>query len=150
MFIKKEIVLKTNKSDRNYLSITEMKLEEYNKYLEENGEISLEISFYKTKEDKKLNKKVDTYTIKIKSLKKMGVRSYNKRDSKKHTYRVKYSGEKVKEKKSINEKLTDFLIKYTNPYIPKFGSFGFLDKSTRGDIKDNISVKISKKISNIF
>ena len=48
MLIKKVVVLDTNKSDKNYLSMTEDKLEEYNKYLEENGEIDLMISLYKT------------------------------------------------------------------------------------------------------
>ena len=80
MLIKKAVVLDTNKSDKNYLSMTEDKLEEYNKYLEENGEIDLMISLYKTNQDKKMGNKSSIYTYTIKSFKKMGVRSYNKKD----------------------------------------------------------------------
>ena len=155
MLIKKAVVLETNKSDKNYLSMTEDKLEEYNKFLEENGDIDLMISLYKTNEDKKLGNISSIYTYTIKSFKKMGVRSYNKKDPSKNTYRVKYSNKKVEkkveEKKSVNIKLSDFLSRYSNNYIPKpLGSLGFLDMSILGDIKDNISDNISKKSSNMF
>lgn len=155
MLIKKAVVLDTNKSDKNYLSMTEDKLEEYNKYLEENGEIDLMISLYKTNEDKKLGNKSSIYTYTIKSFKKMGVRSYNKKDPSKNTYRVKYSNEKVEkiveEKKTVNKNLTNFLLRYTGDYLPKpLGGLGLFDMSILGDIKDNISDNISKKSSNIL
>lgn len=151
MLIKKEVVLETNKSDKNYLSMTETKLEELNKYLEEHGEISLMVSLYKTNEDKKSGNKSSVYTYTIKSLKKMGVRNYNKKDPSKNTYRVKYSNEKiVEEKKPLNIKVSDFLFRYQTHYLPKPGSLGFLDKSIRGSIKDKMSFNNSKKSSNIF
>jgi len=155
MLIKKAVVLETNKSDKNYLSMTEDKLEEYNKYLEENGEIDLMISLYKTNQDKKMGNKSSIYTYTIKSFKKMGVRSYNKKDPSKNTYRIKYSNEKVEnaieEKKSVNKNLTNFLLRYTGDYLPKpLGDLGLFDMSILGDIKDSISDNISKKSSNIF
>lgn len=155
MLIKKVVVLETNKSDKNYLSMTEDKLKDYNKYLEEHGEINLIISLYKTNQDKKMGNRSSIYTYTIKSLKKMGVRSYNKKDPSKNTYRVKYSNEKVEkkveEKKSINKNLTNFLSRYTGDYLPKpLEGLGLCDMSILGDIKDNISDNISKNSSNIF
>lgn len=155
MLIQKAVVLETNKSDKNYLSMREDKLEQYNKYLEENGEINLMISLYKTNEDKKSGNKCSVYTYTIKSFKKMGVRSCNKKDPSKNTYRVKYSNKeiekRVEEKKSVNDNLTNFLSRYTGDYLPKpLGSLGLLDMSILGDIKDNISDNISKKSSNIL
>lgn len=150
MLIQKAVVLETNKSDKNYLSMTESKLEVYNKYLEEHGEINLIISLYKTNEDKKLGNKTSIQTFTIKSFKKMGVRSYNKKDPSKNTYRVKYSNEVVEEKKTVKIELTDFLLRYTNNYLPKpLGRVG-LGGSILGEIKDNISDNISKNSSNIF
>jgi hypothetical protein len=155
MLIKKAVVLETNKSDKNYLSMTEEKLEEYNKYLEENGKIDLIVFLYKTNQDKKMGNKSSIYTYTIKSFKKMGVRSYNKKDPSKNIYRVKYSNEKVEkvveEKKTVNKNLTNFLSRYRNDYLPKpLGDLGFFDISILGDSKDNISDNISKKSSNIF
>jgi len=95
--INKSVVLKTNKSDSNYISMTEEKFNRYVEYLEDNknNKIHLVISFYKTNEDKKNQIRSQGQTLNIKRLEKMGVRSYNKKDPSKNTYRVKYFTEVV-------------------------------------------------------
>lgn len=89
MLIEKAVVLETNKSDSNYISMNENKFKELEEYLK-NNDIELSINYFTTNQDKKIKNILTTTNIKIKRLEKMGVRSYNKKDSSKNTYRIKY------------------------------------------------------------
>lgn len=88
--LKKEVVLKTNKSDINYLSLKENIFNDL-KYFVDNkdNELTINIFEYKTNQDKKNKIVSNSTTIRVKDLIKMGVRSYNKTTNN-HTYRIKY------------------------------------------------------------
>ena len=89
MKIEKAVVLETNKSDSNYISMNKSKFKEYEEYLKNNN-IELSINYFTTNQDKKSKNVLTNNVIKIKRLERMGVRSYNKKDSSKNVYRVKY------------------------------------------------------------
>jgi len=91
VLLKKEVVVKTNKSDRNYISMTNKRLVELTNLMNEDNRLYVNLTEYETIEDKRnQNIKRVLFNIEVKELVKMGVRTYNKKDPSKNVYRVKY------------------------------------------------------------